>query len=77
MTLLHDIIHREDITHLWMDRVTHWQRCHRTSKVFFSDEKGPIVKDKYPMFEWVPGTHILDKSQDDAPDIINEDELDV
>ena len=42
-----------------------------------SDEKVLLVKDKYPMFEWVPGIPILDQTQEEVPDMIDEDELDV
>ena len=43
----------------------------------YSDEKVLQVKDKYPMFEWAPGIPILYETQEESPDMINEDELDV
>ena len=46
-------------------------------KKFSSYEKGQLVKDKYPMFEWVTGIPILDEIQEESPDMIDEDELDV
>ena len=46
-------------------------------KQLYSVEKCPLVKDKYPMFEWELGILILDKTQEEAPDMINENELDV
>ena len=46
-------------------------------KHFSSDEKGPLVKDKYPMFEWAPSIPILDETQKEAPYMIDEDEMDV
>ena len=42
-----------------------------------SDEKGSLVKDKYPNFEWAPGIPILDETQEEAQDTIDENELDV
>ena len=42
-----------------------------------SDEKGSLVKDKYPKFEWAPGIPILDETQEEAQDTIDENELDV
>ena len=42
-----------------------------------SDEKCPLVKYKYPRFEWAQGITILDETQEEAPYIIVEDELDV
>ena len=43
------------------------------------DEKGPLVKDKYPTFEWATGIPIpiLDGTQVEAPYMIDEDKLDV
>ena len=41
-------------------------------KLLSSVEKGPLVTDKYPMLEL-----ILDETQEEAPDIINEYELEV
>ena len=38
--------------------------------------KSPLVIYKYPIFEWASGIPILDKIQEEAPDITNEDELD-
>ena len=46
-------------------------------KKFSTYEKGQLVKDKYPMFEWVTGIPILDEIQEESPDMIDEDELDV
>ena len=45
-------------------------------KHFSSDEKLPLVKDKYTMFEWATGIPILYETQEEVPDIIDEDELD-
>ena len=42
-----------------------------------SYEKGWLVKDKYPMFEWAPEIPIWDETQEEAPYIIDKDELDV
>ena len=44
---------------------------------FSSVEKGPLVKDKYPMFEWASGIPVLYETQEESPNIIDEDELDV
>ena len=44
-------------------------------KQLSSNEKIPIVKDKYPMFEWAPGITILDETQEEAPYMIDEDEF--
>ena len=41
----------------------------------YSDKKFPLVKDKYPIFEWVPGIHILYKTQEEEPEMIDKDEL--
>ena len=46
-------------------------------KQLSSDEKVPLVKDKYIMFEWAPGIPILDETQEESPYIFDEDELDV
>ena len=46
-------------------------------KKFYSYEKFPLGKDKYPISEWAPGIPILDHIQEEGPYIINEDELDV
>ena len=46
-------------------------------KQLSSDEQVPLVKYKYPIFEWVSGIPILDDTQEEAPDIIDEGELDV
>ena len=43
----------------------------------YSDEKFPLVKDKHPMFEWARGIPILDKTPEEAPDMIDENKLDV
>ena len=43
----------------------------------YSDEKGPLVKDKYPRFEWAPEIPILYERQEESTDMIYEDELDV
>ena len=42
-------------------------------KQLSSDEKVPLVKDKYPMFEWTPVVPVLDETQQQAPDMIDED----
>ena len=36
-------------------------------KQLYSVEKGPLVKDKYPMFEWELGIPLLDETQEEAP----------
>ena len=41
----------------------------------YSYGKGQLVKYKYSIFEWAPGTPISDETQEEAPYIINEDEL--
>ena len=46
-------------------------------KQFYSYEKVPLVKDKYPRFEWVPGIPILYETQEEVPYVINEYEIDV
>ena len=46
-------------------------------KQLYSVEKYPLVKDKYPMFEWAPGIPILYKTQQEEPDMTDEDELEV
>ena len=58
-----------------MDIVAYRQRCHRTSKAVVFLLKGLLVKDKYPMFEWAPGKPVLYETQEEAPDMINEDEF--
>ena len=45
-------------------------------KQLSSDEKGPLVKDKYPISEWTPGIPVLYETQEEATDMTNEDELD-
>ena len=46
-------------------------------KQFSSDKKVPLVKDKYPMFEWAPVIPILDETQEETLDMIDEDGLEV
>ena len=36
-----------------------------------SNEKYPLVKDEYPMFEWAPGIPILYYTQEEVPDMID------
>ena len=38
-----------------------------------SFENVPLVKDKYPMFEWAPGIPLSDETQEETSDIIDED----
>ena len=42
-----------------------------------SDEKALLVKDRCPRFEWSPGIPILYYTRQEAPYIIDEDELGV
>ena len=42
----------------------------------YSDEKLPLVKDKYPMFEQSTGIPILYETQEEVPYMIDEDEPD-
>ena len=42
-----------------------------------SYEKVSRDKDKYQMFEWAQGIPILVETQEEVPDMIDEDELDV
>ena len=42
-----------------------------------SDEKVPLVKYKYPIFEWAPCIPKIYETQEKVLDIINEDELEV
>ena len=39
-------------------------------------ETSPLVKDKYLIFEWDPGIPIRDNTREEAPVIINEDDMD-
>ena len=42
-----------------------------------SYEKIPLVRDKYPIFEWAPCIPKIYETQEKVLDIINEDELEV
>jgi hypothetical protein len=37
-----------------------------TIKILARKEKGPVVKDKYPMFEWAPGVPMIDDVRDNV-----------
>ena len=72
-TLLHELTNWEDITQYEWTYLPIENDDVEQAKQFSSDEKSPLVKNKYPMFEWLPGIPILDETQEEAPDMIDED----
>ena len=66
------ILHSYEYTQLPIDNNTIEQL-----NQLYSYEKVPLVKDKYPFFLLVTRIPILDETQEEVPDMIDEYELDV